>query len=65
MLCTLVGKIGEPELEEIKRLEGELDMTILAYSCYQAEAASVDDRQLARIRELEERLGLSLVAVAA
>ena len=65
MLCTLASKLGDPELEEIKQLESELDVTILAYSCHQVEPAGVDDRQLARIRELEERLGLSLVAVAA
>ena len=65
MLCSLTSGLSEPQLEEIKRLEGELDVTILAYSCHSAEPAGIDERQLARIRELEERLGLSLVAVAA
>ena len=65
MLCTLADRLGESELDEIRRLERELGTTILAYSCYQAEPAPVDDRQLARLQELEQRLGVSLVAVAA
>ena len=64
MLCSLAGKLGDAELDEIRQLERELDVTVLAYSCYQTEPAMVDERQLARIRELEERLGVSLVAVA-
>jgi len=65
MLCTLAGKLGDKELQDIRQLEQELGVTILAYSCYQAEPAAVDDGQLARLRQLEERLGVSLVAVAA
>jgi hypothetical protein len=36
---------------------------MLAFNCHPVEPAAVDDRQLASIKELEERLGISLVAV--
>ena len=36
---------------------------ILAYSCYQADAAPIDDGQIGRIKELEGKLGVALVAV--
>jgi len=63
MLCSLATKLGERELDEVAALERELGVTLLAFSCHDVEPAEADDRQLGRIREVEGRLGISLVAV--
>ena len=36
---------------------------MLALNCHTVDPAAIDDRQLTSIKELEERLGISLVAV--
>jgi sugar phosphate isomerase/epimerase len=63
MLCSLSTKLGEKELAEIGALEEELGLTMLAFNCHPIDPAPIDDRQLSGIRDLEERLGVSLVAV--
>jgi hypothetical protein len=65
MLCSIATKLGEKELGEIKALEQEIGQTVLAFSCHEVGAAALDEGQLERLRQLEERLGVSLVAVAA
>ena len=63
MLCSLATRIGDNELNEVKALEQELGVTVLAFSCMPIEPADVDDSKLGRIKELEGKLGVSLVAV--
>jgi hypothetical protein len=63
MLCSLSTKLGEKELAEIGALEEELGVTMLAFNCHPVDPAEVDDRQLTSIKELEEKLRISLVAV--
>jgi sugar phosphate isomerase/epimerase len=63
MLCSLATKLDQGQIAEIEALAQDLGAPILAYSCYQAEAASIDDAQIARIKDLESKLGVSLVAV--
>lgn len=63
MLCSLTTKLGDKELDEITQLEQELGHPLLAFSCYSAEPARLDDEKLAKVKELESRLGISLVAV--
>jgi microsomal dipeptidase-like Zn-dependent dipeptidase len=86
MLCDIARNLDEEKLQEIKALEGDLGLTIVAFSCrsldpgreerlsalmdelgpqLQAEPAEPDEVQLGRIRETEETMGLSLVAVRA
>ncbi len=63
MLCDL-GRLEKRELDEVASLEKELGKTILAFRCYaDINPARVNDTDLARIREVEDRLKLSLVAV--
>ncbi|GAB4346824.1 MAG: hypothetical protein Kow0099_28390 [Candidatus Abyssubacteria bacterium] len=63
MLCTL-GKLDERDLQQLKALEQELGKTILAFSCAsETKPANVSEDELSRIRGLERKLGLSLVAV--
>jgi hypothetical protein len=52
-------------LKEIQSLEKGLGKTILAFSCHDVKTADVTDKELESIQALEEKLGLSLVAVNA
>ncbi len=63
MLCSLATKLDQGQIEEIESLAKDLETPILAYSCYQADAAPIDDGQIGRIKELEGKLGVALVAV--
>jgi len=65
MLCSLASGLGQEDLGEITRLERDLGVTVLAYTCHEVEPASLDDEQLGRLRDLEDTLGVRLVAVAA
>ena len=64
MLCSLSTKLGSDDLKAINALESELGTPILAFSCRQDLGfAEVTTEQLAKIQALENKLGLSLVAV--
>jgi hypothetical protein len=63
MLCSLATKMDDSQLGEVKELESELGVTVLAFSCMSVDAADLDDAKLGRIKQLEDRLGISLVAV--
>jgi hypothetical protein len=86
MVCEIARGLEPAHLEEIKGLESETGLTVVAFACRSldpareerlkaiqaemgpllvAELAQPDDEQMARIRELEGALGLSLVAVRA
>ena len=63
MLFSLSNKLGQGELGEITGLEKELGHPLLAFSGHSLEPAELTGEQLAKIKELESRLNLSLVAV--
>ena len=64
MLCSLSTKLGSKDLEAISALEKELGTPLIAFSCRSdLEPADVTGDQLAKIKALEGKLGLSLVAV--
>jgi hypothetical protein len=64
MLCSLSTKLGDADLKAINSLESELGTPLLAFSCRaDLKPADLSADQLARIKALENRLGLSLVAV--
>jgi len=86
MFCEITRKLEDNDLEKIRTLEGDLGITLVAFSCrsldpareeklqkimdelgpmLQAPVAEPDDAQLARIRGLEDELGLTLIAVDA
>ncbi len=58
--CTT---IGQDELSEVQTLEREIGKPLLALSRIQSPPAEVGDGDLEKIRDLEQRLGLVLVAV--
>ena len=64
MLCSLSTKLGSEDLKAINTLESELGTPILAFSCRaDLNPADVSTEQLAKIQALENKLGLSLLAV--
>jgi hypothetical protein len=63
MLCNLASNLDEKQLSEIGALEKELGVPGLAFSCHAAEPAPIEADQVAKIKQLEDKLGVSLVAV--
>jgi hypothetical protein len=64
MLCSLSTKLGSEDLTAISALEKELGTPLIAFSCRSdLKPAEVTGDQLAKIKALEGKLGLSLVAV--
>jgi hypothetical protein len=63
MLCSLATKLEQEQIQEITSLEGELGVPILAFACHQMDAAPIDAAQIDRLKQLEDKLGVALVAV--
>jgi len=63
MLCSLATKLNPEDLQAIKALEQELALPLLAFACHDIKSAAVNTEQLGKIQALENRLGVSLVAV--
>ncbi len=62
MLCSL-SNLNSQDIDQVRTLEKELGITVLAFSCHEAEPALLDKETLDKIQAAEDRLGLSLVAV--
>ena len=62
MLCSL-SNLETRDLDQIKSLEGELNQTLLAFSCHDSQPAVLDQDKLAKLQALEKELGIYLVAV--
>lgn len=63
MLCSL-SSLEKEQIEAIQSLEKKLGKALLAYSCREAKIAAVNEDDLREIRNLEGRLGVTLVAVS-
>ena len=62
MMCSLAS-LEAKNLKAIQSLERDLGKPLLAFSCHDVRAAALKDDQLAKIRKLEAKLGVYLVAV--
>jgi hypothetical protein len=62
MMCSL-SRLEPKELDTIQSLEQEVGRPLLAFSCHDIKAAELRDEQLAKIRDLEAKLGIYLVAI--
>lgn len=62
MMCSL-AKLESKDLQAIQSLEKDLKKPLLAFSCHDMSAAELKEDQLAKIRNLEAKLGVYLVAV--
>ena len=56
MLCSIAPRLDERQLDEIKALEHELGLTIVAFAC-----RAVDPAREERLRKIEAELGPVLV----
>ncbi len=63
MLCSLATKLDQGQIQEIETLAQDLGTPILAFACHQTDAADIDDAQVQRIKDLEGKLGVALVAI--
>ena len=63
MLCSLATKLDQGQIQEIETLAKDMGTPILAFACHQMDAAPIDAAQVDRIKVLEDKLGVALVAV--
>jgi hypothetical protein len=63
MLCSLATKLDQGQIAEIESLAKDIGAPVLAFSCHQTDAAPIDDAQIGRLKVLEDKLGVALVAV--
>ncbi len=63
MLCSIATKLSESELGEIASLENDLGIPVLAFACHSLDPADLSPESLERVKALEDRLGVALVAV--
>ena len=63
MLCSLATKLDQGQIQEIETLAQDMGTPILAFACHQMDAAPLDADQIDRIKSLEDKLGVALVAV--
>lgn len=63
MICSL-SNLSENDLREINQLETEIKAPLLAFSCHDVSSAILTDDALAKVEELEKKLGISLLAVS-
>lgn len=65
MLCSLATKVNEETIATINTLEKDLGKTLLAFQCHNLKPSELSQAELQRIKEIETKLGISLVAVDA
>jgi len=63
MLCSLATKLDQDQIQEIETLAQDMGTPVLAFACHQMDAAPIDAAQIDRIKALEGKLGVALVAV--
>ncbi|MCL5422367.1 MAG: hypothetical protein M1461_07845 [Nitrospirae bacterium] len=62
MLCTF-AQLDREKLEAIQSLEKKLGKTVIAFSCQDIGITPLKEDEIAQMRDLEQKLGLALVAV--
>jgi hypothetical protein len=65
MLCSLATKVNDEAIDAINTLEKDLGKTLLAFQCHDLKPSELSAAELQRIKEVETKLGISLVAVDA
>ncbi len=62
MLCSF-STLDDNSLKSIQALEKDLGKMLLSFTCHEIEPAVIKDEELSKISELENKLGVVLVAV--
>jgi len=63
MIYGFSNELSKGDMDKLHSLEQELGKTILAFSCTESEPAEMSEDGMKKIKELEEKMGVSLVAV--
>lgn len=64
MLSSL-SKLAPDQVDEIKKLEKEIGKTLLSFSSYDVAFDELTESQLTKLKALEQKMGISLIAVKA
>ena len=62
MLCS-IAELEVVGIEAVRSLEEKLGKMILALNCHEIKADTMTDKELAQLQRLEEKLGITLVAI--
>lgn len=62
MLCS-IAELEFGGIEAVRSLEQKLGKMILALKCHEIKPDTITEEELAQLQELEERLGITLVAI--
>ncbi len=64
MICNL-SRLDEAKIDAVRAVESKIGKTLLAFSCSDISPADLSAEELNQIREMENKLGLVLIAVKA
>ena len=64
-MCSIATNVNDATLQAITDLEKELGKTLLAFKCHDLKASELNAEELSKVQEVENSLGVSLVAVDA
>ncbi len=64
MICNL-SRLDEAKIDAVRAVESKIGKTLLAFSCRDISPADLTAEELNQIREMENKLGLVLIAVKA
>ncbi len=62
MICSYAD-LDTGKLDEIQALEKELGKVLIAFSCRDVNADTLSESEMAQLKEVEEKLGVALLAV--
>ena len=63
MLCSIATRVTAETIKDVNDLEMDLGKTVLAFQCHNLKTSELSEIELKKIKEVEDRLGISLVAV--
>jgi hypothetical protein len=63
MICSF-AELDKEKLDSIQSYEKTTGRTLLAFSCLDVNSEDLSEEELARVRDLEGKLGIVLVAVS-
>jgi hypothetical protein len=62
MICSYAA-LDTGKLDEIQALEKKLGKVLIAFSCRDVNADTLSESEMAQLKEVEEKLGVALLAV--
>ncbi len=62
MYCTISNNLDKDTIKQLKKLENNLGVTLIAFECKNPEFAKLSDKDLKKVQEFEKKHDLSLLA---